>query len=369
MGVLDGLGKITGTASNLASGAVGVGSGLLYGATGGRVGSDLTPGYSATNVIKTQAGNLLGGNGSSSPQGSTGSQTNGNVLDSTTTTPGGVYTGTNGGAGGGSSADIAAYQDNINALNQLLANADITRNNGTNSINTGFENSLAQLQGNQTNTLNQYGTQRTNTEGEYAKAIQQINSNARNGYNSLQRLLGGTGSAGDILAPFAVSQQANSQRGASSDAYAKNQQAIQQGIDAANLNFNNQKKSLEGQKNSQLSSLPSSIDQQKIQYQQQLASANNQLNAAKGGSYQTPVAQNNAIAALLAEQNGLNSQYAQPTFSVQDYVAPQTDLATYQADAARLAGGNNDPSTTPEDDTASALQALLKQQRTNTYSY
>ncbi len=364
--------SLLGSLGNAAKGAIGT---TVLGPVGALASViDPTPGFSATNVIRTQANNLFGNNSTGNKQTSNKTSGSPKVLDANTSNP---YTGGYGSAsgGGGSSnagsvADIAAYQDQINSLNQLLGNADVIQGNKTAAINQGFDNSLNQLTGNNQNVLNQYATQRTNTTNDYAKNNERINANARNGYNSLQRLLGGTGSAGDVLAPFAVSQQANSQRGQAADAFAKNLQGIDQGVAAANQNFNNQKKTLEGQRNSSLADLISSIDQQKIQYQQQLASAQNQLNIARGGSYATPTANNNAIAALIADQNSLGNRFAQPNFSVQDYVAPQLDLAAYQAEAAKLAGGNNDASTSPEDDTAAALAALLKQNQNNSaYSY
>jgi hypothetical protein len=190
------------------------------------------------------------------------------------------------------------------------------------------------------------------------------------------QLLGGTGSAGNVLAPFAVSVQANQQRQGSSDAFAKNEQAIQDAIAAANQNYNNQKKSLEGQKNTQLQNLLSSINQQKIGYQQQIAADQNQLNLAKGGGYQTPTVSNDVIQQLLAQQQQSAQQYAQPTFSVQDYVAPQTNLASYQSQAAQLAQDSNGSGNTATDtgglDPTGALAALLKQTdntNTNAYSY
>lgn len=290
----------------------------------------------------------------------------------------GIYTGGSGtgGAGGGADPNIQAYQDQITSLNQLLGNADINMNNGQSAINTGYNNSLNQLQGNNQNVLNQYGTQDNNTKGDYSKALNTINANARNGYNNLMQLLGGTGSAGNVLAPFAVSVQANQQRQGSSDAFAKNEQAIQDAIAAANQNYNNQKKSLEGQKNTQLQNLLSSINQQKIGYQQQIAADQNQLNLAKGGGYQTPTVSNDVIQQLLAQQQQSAQQYAQPTFSVQDYVAPQTNLASYQSQAAQLAQDSNGSGNTATDtgglDPTGALAALLKQTdntNTNAYSY
>lgn len=285
----------------------------------------------------------------------------------TTNTNSGVYTG--GATDPTTAGNIAAYQDQINSINQLLSQANVNQTNGTNAINTGYNNSVAQLQGNNQNVLNGYNTQQGNTTSDYANALNTIDSNARTGYNSLEQLLGGTGSAGNVLAPFAVSNEANTQRGASSTAYAQNLQAIQDGIDAANQNYNNQKKTLDGQQQTQLQSLLSSIAQQKIGYQQQLGADQNQINIAKGGSYATPVANNNAISGLLAQQSQVP---AAPTFSVSDYTAPTTNLAGYQSQASQIASGSNTPSSTDTSSTdpATALTALLKQtQATNAYNY
>jgi hypothetical protein len=278
----------------------------------------------------------------------------------------GIYSGS--GSDTTTAQNVAAYQDQINALNQLLSNANVNQTNGTNAINTGYNNAEAQLEGNNANVLAGYGTQKTQTTGNYSSALNTINSNARNGYNSLESLLGGSGSAGDILAPFAVSNAANTQRGASSQAYAQNLQAIQDGINAANLNFNNQKQTLVGQKNTQLQNLLDSIAQQKIQYQQQLGADQNQIRIAQGGSYQTPVAANNAITALIQQQQGDAANFAQPSFTVQDYTAPTTNLAGYQSEAAALAG--NGSADTSQSDPSAALGSLLKfTASTNQYAY
>lgn len=279
----------------------------------------------------------------------------------------GVYSGS-GSAAAANAANIAAYQDQMNALNQLLSNANINYNNGQNQINTGYNNAFAQLQGNNNNVLQGYNNQKTQTSQDYNKALNTINANARNGYNSLEALLGGTGSAGDILAPFAVSNAANQQRGSSSDAFAQNLQNIQQGVDAANLNFRNQSNTLLGQKNTQLQNLLDNINQQKIQYQQQLAADQNQMNVLKGGSYQTPTAINDNISQLLAQQQDAAKQYAQPQFTVQDYTAPQTNLAAYQAQAAKLAG-NGSQDTTANDPTVALTNLLKNTQSTNQYAY
>lgn len=350
------LSGIAGAELSIIPGLSGVGANIASGKT------DFTPGFSAQNVITTQAGKLF--NGGSKPS-------QGQVLGASTTAPNDVsnpaYTGQTGtaaaaGGGAGSSADVAAYSDQLTALDQLLGSADVSRNNGVNSINTSANNALARLNQAQSDTLSRYATQKQDTTTDYQKAVQGINNNARSGYNSLQRLLGGTGSAGDILAPFAVSQQANQQKGTSADAFSRNLRDIDTATTGAQQQYRDAQDDLLGQKNNKLQQLISSIDAQKQQYLQQKSAAQNQLNIAKGGSYATPTANNNAIAQLIAEQNGLATQYADPQFQVKDVQTAAPDLGKYSAEAAQLAGGNNLPDE-GVDDTTSALQAFLKRQQ------
>ena len=350
----------------------------IPGAHGAAVGGiqlldDLTPGSIGQTVKNNIASGAVNYQGNANPVNNNSQAASGNNVTSGAAQPNtdvnsGVYSGTDAASAQANAANIAAYQDQMNALNQLLSNADINQSSGQNAINTGYQNAQAQLQGNQNNVLQGYDQQKTQTTQDYNQALNTINANARNGYNSLEALLGGSGSAGDILAPFAVSNAANQQRGSSSNAFAQNLNNIQQGVNTANLNFTNQGNTLLGQKNTQLQNLLDSINQQKIQYQQQLAADQNQMNIAKGGTYQTPTAVNDNISQLLAQQQQAQQQYAQPQFTVQDYTAPQTDLAAYQAQAAALA--NNGSQDTSGTDPTGALTNLLKQtQNTNAYAY
>lgn len=349
----------------------------IPGAHGAAVGGiqlldDLVPGSPGMTVKNNIASGSVNYQGNPNPVNSAPQAASGNNVTSTaqpnTNVNSGVYSGAGSATAAANAANIAAYQDQMSALNQLLQNADINLQGGQNSINTGYNNAQAQLQGNNANVLQGYDQQKTNTTQDYNKALNTINANARNGYNSLEALLGGTGSAGDILAPFAVSTAANTQRGSSSDAFAQNLQNIQQGVDAANMNFKNQSNTLLGQKNTQLQNLLDSINQQKIQYQQQLAADQNQINIANGGSYQVPTANNDAINQMLAQQQAAAQQYAQPQFTVQDYTAPQTNLADYQAQAAALAG-NGSADTSASDPTVALTNLLKSTQNTNQYAY
>lgn len=289
--------------------------------------------------------------------------------------PNSLYDGTTAAGGGGTAADnagsqhdIAAYTDQINALNGLLSQQDTVRNNGTNSINRSFDNNNARLADQQNATNQGYDNQELDTTKGYSKTIDTINSNARNGYRSLQSLLGGTGSAGDILAPYAVSQQAGGQTNDARDGFAGNLAALATARKDAGKQYKNAQDDLLGQKNGKLQSLISSIDQQKQNYLSQIAQAQNQLSIAQGGSYATPTAINSQIQALTDEQNGLSSQYAEPQYQMQNVDAQRPDLSGYRAQAAQIGNASNQPVSDAQDP-AAAFLAMLNKQKTNQFSF
>lgn len=348
---------------------------------------DLTPGFNlgvsdALKKIGNAANSFVGSSGnsvvfnnptgsastSSKPQKSTGSQ---GVLGVQTTAPPtptpDPYTGN--GDPTGNAANVAAYQDNLSSLQQLLADADTSRTSGTNNLDRSYQNSLNRLQNSQNQALQGYETQRGDTTNDYQKTLGRINDQARTGYNSLQALLGGTGSAGDVLAPFAVSQQASKQRGVSSDSFAHNLRDIDTATTQTNQGFDDSRNDLLGQHNGKLQELLNSIDTQKKNYLAQIGATKNQLNIAKGGGYTTPTDINNQISALQREQAGLSDKYAEPTYNVRDVNVAAPNLAQYQAQAASIANGDNTQLDTSADDQTSALAQLLKLKNLNQPSY
>jgi hypothetical protein len=117
MGILGNVGKLAGTAVNL--NPISAALGGAYAASGGRVGVDATPGYSATNVVRTQAAKIAP---SPAPKVTTNvkkpgqSSGGGNVLGASTDSPydGGSYYGGSGAlGGGGSSVNTAAIRDRL----------------------------------------------------------------------------------------------------------------------------------------------------------------------------------------------------------------------------------------------------------------
>jgi hypothetical protein len=278
---------------------------------------------------------------------------------------GGAGTGGAGGAAAsaGSQADIATYTDNIAALNGLLGQADTNRAQGEQGINQSFNTSNARLADQQAGTMQNYDNQQTDTTKGYQNNLNTIDNQARSGYQSLQALLGGSGSAGEVLAPLAVSNQAGTQTNAARDGLATNLQSITNARKDAQNQYTNAQNDLLGQKNSKLSALISSIDQQKQNYLSQIGQQQNQLNIARGGSYATPTAQNVAIQQLQNEQNNLINQYQQPGFTPLNVNVQAPNLNPYIAQAAQIGGLSNAPQGSAPTDPSVALQALIKAQQ------
>ena len=274
------------------------------------------------------------------------------------------------GSAAGQQSAIGGFTDQLNNLNQDYSMLGQNQQNGMDSINRGYTDSNSQLTDSNNRAMSNLATQRQDSQANYSKQDQQINNNARTGFNSLQALLGGTGSAGSILAPYAVSNQANQQKSGAADAYAQNLRGLDTADKNAATQFTAHKQTLDNQKNSQLQSLLSSIDQQKIQYQQQIGSLNNSLNMAKGGQYAAPTAQNDAIAGLRADQQNLIKQYQNPAYTPQTVNANPVSLQDYKVQAANLGGLNNQPDPNAANtDTNAALQSLLNLQKQNTNQY
>lgn len=264
------------------------------------------------------------------------------------------------GTGSGNVADIATYTDNISALNGLLGQSDVNRQQGETGINNSFNRSNAQLNDQQTGTENKFKNQQTDTTKGYNSNLSTIDNQARNGYQSLQALLGGSGSAGDILAPMAVANDTGSKTNTARDSFAHNLQELDTARTDSRKQYKTAQDDLLGQKNSKLQSLIQSIDQQKQNYLGQIGAQENQLRIAQGGNYETPTAQNAAIAQLQSEQNGLADQYKQPAFTPQNVNVSAPNLSQYSAQAAQIGGLSNQNQGSAPTDAAAALQALLK---------
>ena len=261
-------------------------------------------------------------------------------------------------------SNIAGYTDQLSGLNRLLGRQDYNQQQGTNNINQSFDRSNAQLTDQNAGQNQAYDRQQKDTTTGFQDNLNTINSQARNGYQGLQALLGGSGSAGEVLAPLAVSDVAGSQTNKANMGFGKNLENLQVARTDAATKYKSAQDDLLGQKNTKLQSLINSIDQQKQAYQEQIGQTQNQLNIANGGSYQTPTVQNDAIAQLQAQQDGLAAQYAQPAFTPQhaNYQAP--NMQGYTAQAAQIGSQSNTPINSG--DPAAAMQLMLQQQAKKT---
>lgn len=345
-------------------------------------------GYSSSNPVSTSynpAQQLINGtlqtntsNTLTGDQIAAGFANGGLTLDSQPTPGSGIYDGSGTGttatgsgstaANAGSQADIATYTDNIGSLRGLLDQSDINRSQGEKGINDSYTTSNARLADQQAGVTNHFNTQETDANKGYQGNLNTIDNQARTGFQSLQSLLGGNGSASEILAPLAVSREAGTQTNNARDNFAGNLSALATARKDAADKFKNAQDDLTGQKNSKLQSLISSIDQQKQNYLSQIAQQENQLRIAQGGSYQTPTAQNADIAALQAEQNGLAEQYKAPAFTPQNVNVQAPNLNQYIAQAAQIGGGSNQPQGSAPQDPTLALQALLAKDPNKQYN-
>lgn len=170
------LSKILGTAANL-SNPGNIISGAAYAATHGKIGSDITPGYSATNVVRTQAGKVLGAHAATpAPAGNpatwgVGAQGAGS----------GTYAGDSGyGSQSGYGSDAAAQaQDQALAeglrqqITSRIQNILQTYDALNSAVDSTVKDKAGQLRTN-------YGNQTTNLNNSYSDTANQLAGNFSN---------------------------------------------------------------------------------------------------------------------------------------------------------------------------------------------
>lgn len=283
---------------------------------------DPTPGFSATNVVRTQVGNLLGGSHQSGA--------------STPTTPHGQqvapspYQGGSGSGAGTSSwtpQDQASYDQAVGVANAGLSRLPnqlaIARANVQDQFDqkyNGLRSGLAQAEQDYQQGVTQNQQQHlTNENG--------IKQGANSSYQSLLRILGGLGAGGGseakYLVPNLVGQQASQQLGGAGRTYAENAASLDKTIKTYQADEQNQEKSLNDWRQQQFQQAESTADANKQGLLQTLA----QLASKKGGP--------GAAQPYLDQINSLASQIDNltrfsPTFNgeVPVYTAP--DLSSFQ---------------------------------------
>lgn len=263
---------------------------------------------------------------------------------------GGVASGGGGGGGGGyggannyyaaapppiDTAAIAAFDQQINSLNQGLGRADANRNSGFTQIDATWQNALNQLLAGRNNTEKDVTTQRKQTADDFIGAKNTIGYNSGNQLNSILRLLGskgaGGGSTAKISAPGGVAREATLQRNDVSATNAKNSQAIDSGWNKYLLGYNNEVSSANTQRTNNRDLLNRQIEESKAGILQQISALAGKRASAAGG---------NAVGAMQpyldqanAALNRASNYTVNPVnYNTQAYTAPE--LSDYTIDPA-----------------------------------
>lgn len=218
-----------------------------------------------------------------------------------------------GGAGGGSAgtaqdrADEQAYwQDQIENANRQLARLPKQLQAGEDNIQGSYQTAYDRLVGDKATTQRDYNTKRGQTVEDNITAKGAIDTSVRNQNTALQRLLGsrgaGSSSAATILAPYAAAVQGNNQRQQVQTAYGRNIQGLDTSWGDYQNDWQDSAQDLDVQRQNQLKTLRSGIDDTKAQLLDEQGNAAVQKAQAGGASY---TAARNARTPYMARINKL----------------------------------------------------------------
>lgn len=361
--ILGDIGKVAGTVANVAN-PYSLASGLLGAATHQRFGTDLTPSYSLTNTIRTQAGNLTsGGGGSSSPSPAPGGS-NLNV----TNQPGGTYDQSGGYVLGDSTtaaqqqqaaADNAYIDSQVNDLNGLLGRTDTGLNQGLESLNSSYGNSVAQQNAQKAQALQDYTDKRVATNKDKLGAYDKINQNANAGYRSLAQIIGrgaGTGSSAfQELLPDAIGKEMSGQRTDTNQTYATNLGNIDTAQKKTEQSFAQILQDLANQRAAQEQQLRTGVEQQR----QGILGNIQQLQASRG-NYGAAQALQPQIDHSRNSVEGFFNQF-KPTYSAAPAAIAAPDLSQYNVDRS-VVNAQQQGAPDPTNPYADLLRKRLQEQ-------
>lgn len=228
-------------------------------------------------------------------------------------------------------AAIAAFDQQINFLNQGLGRADAARNSGFTGVDAQWQNALNQLIAGKNQTEKDVGIQRKALADDFIGAKNTIGYNSGNSLNSILRLLGskgaGGGSTAKISAPGGVAREATLQRNDVSATNAKNNQNVDSSFQKYLLGYDRETQSANTQRTNARDQINRQIEENKASILQQIAAlAGKRGEAAKGnavGAMQPYLDQANA-----ALNRASNYNVAPINYNTQAYEAPSLDKYT-----------------------------------------
>lgn len=341
--------------------------------SGGRVGYDPTPNFSAQNVITTQAGKILnnssptanvpqpepeyeapGGGGGDDNDYSNFANALNNFTAANTTGP--------------TAAELALLDQAIGTYEGQLGNVDRQFGIARGNVERQYGTSANELQSSYDQAQNQYGQSTNQNRQQYVTNKNMINDTASAGLRGLLRTLSAYGAGGGSDARYGasvVATDAAKQRSGASETFGQNQQGLDTNWGNYGIEYGNQRKRLDDWKTQQFQS----TEQQSLANKQTILQKLAELRAQRAGG-------NTAGAtAALSEASGLQSRIDQlgalnPTYDGRAPVYNAPDIASYTVDpdAQTQMGGNAENSMA-----SPYLQMLLsggkKKQQQPAYSY
>lgn len=291
-------------------------SGGAYHVSGGRVGRDITPGYSATNVARTQVGRIADPNINAIPW--LGNPfNNGQVLGASTTNEPWVQTGdttaggqnpnnsgnyneSNGNDGGMSDAQERAMalfniQGGITSADDGLSRLDNQLQSGYGNIDREYQDAYGRLQGQQQIGERNYNQNRNSTLSEYESNRNNVAQSARSWLDAARRTLGTQGAGGGSAARYGVVNDAQ-QQAAVGNANAqqtavKNITALDQGWEDDRNEFINSFADLDSQRVKGRNEYAGTIEGERARLLGERAQLAGKQKIANGGDYKAALAE------------------------------------------------------------------------------
>lgn len=270
----------------------------------------------------------------------------------------GSTSGSTGGSGSssGTTTDpnaVAYYSDLINQLTSQLNGAQGELPTVEGNVQSAYDTALNQENQSESNAESQIKTELGSNATQRESNIGQINSNANSSYNALMQLLGANGAAVSSAAttgvPYAVAQNASSQRQGADTTFNTNETAIDTADTTQKQQYQNALQDLLTQRNTNMGNAESSILQQEGSLEQQIAAA--QINRAEyGGESYAAAAKGagNTTAAATNIQDQLNSifkQYATPDITPTPVTVTTPNTTTYSVDPTVAKAATANPTT------------------------
>ena len=255
-------------------------------------------------------------------------------------------TGSGTGGTGGTADDISFLNDQQSQLQDLLSRTDTNLNQGLIRNQDQYDTAYGGAQGDKQRQYAQYQDQRVKTNKDKQSALDTIDRNAGQGYNSLAQIIGrsaGTGSSAfrDLL-PSVVGKDTSAKRTNAINTSGENLQGIDKAQGQYDISFEGVLSDLLRQKKTNEENLRTSIEQQRQGINSQLSeNAGKRAQALGGGYAEVKAGQQGFQDAINNSRNtvqGFFDQFRTP-YTPKQAVATTPELAQYNTDRSQVNAG------------------------------